>query len=254
MRKLAVLGVAAGAGAAAFWFGVRPWWHTWGVDPDEVARTLPGDDILPDAQVTDTRGITIDAPPSAVWPWLVQMGFGRGGWYSYDVIDMKGSSADHLMPEHQHLDVGDLVPVSPDAGFVVKALDPGRSLVLSMDSELMRSQAEAARAKAAGDGTGIEATPANLRAAGTVLGSTSPADFTATWAFIVEDAPGARTRLIERLRVHSAQPAEGPAALGFELMGFGVFVMVRRQLLGIRERVERSMASPAGAAEPLPAS
>ena len=254
MRKLALVGVAAGAGAAAFWFGVRPWWRSWGVDPDEADRVLPGDDILPDARITDTRGITIDAPPSAVWPWLVQMGFGRGGWYSYDVIDMKGSSADHVLPDHQHLEVGDLVPVSPDAGFVVKALDPGRSLVLSMDSALMRAQAEAARARASGDGAAAEATPANLRVAGSMLSSTSPADFSATWAFVVEEAPGARTRLIERLRVHARQDAEGAAGLGFQFMGFGVFVMVRRQLLGIKERVERAMASPAAAAEPQTAS
>ena len=73
-----VIGTAAGIGIGR---AVR-WWRTWGHDPEEAARSLPGDELVPTPTAIDTRGITIDAPPEAVWPWLVQMGFDRGGWYT----------------------------------------------------------------------------------------------------------------------------------------------------------------------------
>ena len=74
-----------------------------GCVPGDANRPLAGDDLIPDAGIVDTRSLVIDAPPSAVWPWLVQLGFGRGGWYSYDRLDMSGSSADRILPEFQDL-------------------------------------------------------------------------------------------------------------------------------------------------------
>ncbi|HLA15747.1 MAG TPA: hypothetical protein VJZ72_02510, partial [Candidatus Limnocylindrales bacterium] len=77
MRRLLMIGaVAAGAAAAGFYYKVRPWWKSWGVDPAEAELPMAGDDLVREPNVTDTRGITIDAPPSAIWPWLVQMGYG----------------------------------------------------------------------------------------------------------------------------------------------------------------------------------
>src|SRR3990172_7319908 len=97
MRRLLMIGaVAAGAAAAGFYYKVRPWWKSWGVDPAEAELPMAGDDLVREPNVTDTRGITIDAPPSAIWPWLVHMGYGRGGWYSYDRMDMKGRSVDTI--------------------------------------------------------------------------------------------------------------------------------------------------------------
>jgi hypothetical protein len=96
---------------------------------------MPGDELVPHPMVCATRGVTIDAPPDAVWPWLVQMGgYTRAGWYAYDRIDNAGvPSADRIIPHLQTLQVGDKMLTSPNDGFVVRAIDPGRSLVLDID-------------------------------------------------------------------------------------------------------------------------
>jgi hypothetical protein len=239
---VALVAGTATLGGAALWFTVRPWWHRWGVDPDEATRPLPGDDVVPDAPISDTRAITIAAPPSAIWPWLVQMGFGRGGWYSYDVMDMKGSSADRILPELQELAVGDTVPTSPGGGFEVKAIDPGHSLVLYLDTKLVRAQAEAARSGA------TEAAPVNLQAGGALMGVAQPTEFSATWSFVVEPLGEDTARLIERFRIRFDGGDKPWMKATLPLMGFGVFTMVRRQLLGIRDRVERDQLRPPTAA------
>ena len=240
LRNLAALLVGAVAVAgSAYWFAVRPWWQDWGTDPSEATRLLPGDDVVPDAAVNDTRAITIDAPPSAVWPWLMQMGYGRGGWYSYDVIDMKGASADRIQPDIPPLAVGDIVPTHPSGGFEVKAVEPEHALVLYIDTALVRSQAEAARVTAA------EASPANVAAAGALMGAAQPTEFAASWAFTLEPLGDDRTRLVERLRVRFDGGDQPWTKYTLPFMGFGVFVMVRKQMLGIKERVERAPFQPA---------
>jgi hypothetical protein len=96
-------GVAVGmVGAVVVLVGyrlvVQPWQHRWGATDDEVGRAMPGDDLIPGAAST-TRAIAIAAAPEQVWPWLVQLGYGRGGWYSYDWIDNDGRpSADASSP------------------------------------------------------------------------------------------------------------------------------------------------------------
>jgi hypothetical protein len=93
------LGMLSVLGSYRRW--IQPWQHRWGASDQEVQRAMPGDDVLPDAAST-TRAITIAAPPEQVWPWLVQLGYGRGGWYSYDWIDNDGRpSADRIIPELQ---------------------------------------------------------------------------------------------------------------------------------------------------------
>ncbi|HEV7200715.1 MAG TPA: hypothetical protein VGO32_07940 [Candidatus Limnocylindria bacterium] len=82
MKKLifgltAIAGIA-GVAALTYQFAVRPF-RSWGTSPEQSARALPGDELLPDASGGETRTITIEAPPASVWPWLVQMGYGRGG-------------------------------------------------------------------------------------------------------------------------------------------------------------------------------
>lgn len=242
MRKLrnlvAVVASAVTLGGAGLWLCVRPWWHRWGVDPDEAVRPLPGDDVVPDAPISDTRAITIEASTSAVWPWLVQMGFGRAGWYSYDALDMKGRSAERILPEFQTLAAGDIVPTHPAGGFEVRVIEPGHALVLYLDADLVRSQAEAAKGSAAA------ATPANLQAGGALLGAAQPTEFAATWAFILEPLGDDRTRLIERFRVHFAGGDRPWTRVTLPVMGFGVFAMVRRQMLGIRDRAERDQPRP----------
>jgi hypothetical protein len=227
---------ALAAATTAYAVVVRPWWRAWGVDPSDAAIDFPGDDLVTDANVVESRGVEIDAPPDAVWPWLVQMGYNRAGWYSYDVVDMKGASVDRILPELQHLAVGDLVPNSPDTAFVVRALEPGRALVLYADEKTVEEQVAAARARKAA-GEAIEETPANLKAAGKMMPGMP--GFAASLAFVLLPLEeGRRTRLVERFRVRMPAP-EGPAAtvLG-GAFGFGVFAMTRKQMLGIRDRAE----------------
>lgn len=233
MRKF-LFGLAALTGLAAFGyrFVFRPWWKSWGVSPEETARVLPGDEVIGDPNAGETRAITIDAPPVAVWPWLVQMGFGRAGWYSYDAIDMGSSSSNRIIPEYQDLKVGDFVPTHPAGGFAVKRVDPGQALVLYLDSDLVQEQAEAAKAQ------GLGAGPVNLRATGALMETSQPAEFAASWAFVLDELQGGRTRLIERFRVNFAETDKPWTRYTLPLMGFGVFVMMRQQLLGIKERAE----------------
>ncbi|MCK6210084.1 hypothetical protein KZX45_05955 [Georgenia sp. EYE_87] len=125
--------VAAAVGAAVLYARyLRPWQLTWGATPDEVARALPGDELVPAPTFNATRAVTVAAPPERIWPWLVQAGVTRAGWYSYDLLDNLGRpSARRIVPELQHLAVGDVVPMSPDGrhGMRVHAMDPPSSMI-----------------------------------------------------------------------------------------------------------------------------
>jgi hypothetical protein len=220
-------------------FFLRPWERSWLATAEESSRPLPGDDLVPAAGIDETRAITIDAPPSAIWPWLVQMGYGRAGWYSYDRIDMRGASADAVNPDWQHLEVGQMVPTHPAGGFKVAALEPERSLVLYMDSATVGAR------KAAGAG-GAEATPAGLKAAG-ALGSMAMPEFKGTWTFHLEPLGERRTRLLERFRFEA--PDQPGSRFARPAMGFGVFLMSRKQMLGLKQRAEHG---PTGQAPVTP--
>ncbi len=105
----------------------------WGATDEDTHRTLPGDELSPHPKWVATRGVTIHAPAAQVWPWLVQLGCKRGGWYSYDLLDNGGQpSADRIMPELQQLQVGDALPMTPDGKMAmpVTRIDRGRALVL----------------------------------------------------------------------------------------------------------------------------
>jgi len=111
---------------------------------DERRASLPGDGLVREPTAVTDHAITIDAPPERVWPWLVQMGWGRGGWYTARWVDRllfpaNGPSAERLVPELQRLAVGDRVPDgAPEAecAFVVERLEPGRALVLRSTTHL----------------------------------------------------------------------------------------------------------------------
>jgi hypothetical protein len=196
--------VLAGLGlAAAGYTRYRRWQQRWGATDAEVARPLPGDDLVPHPQFSATNAVEIRATPAHVWPWLVQMGgYTRAGWYSYDRFDNGGRpSADRIVPELQHLEVGDVLPTNPHGqGFRVVSIDPGRSLVTEIRE---------------GHGT---------------ISST----------FVLADAGEGRTRLINRVRWQLERtPSLTPFAL---MMDLGHFVMERRMLLNIRDRAERLAA------------
>src|SRR6185312_12977654 len=93
----------------------RRWHLRWGATVAEATAELPGDTLVPAAQYRSTRAITIDAPASKIWPWLVQVGCLRGGFYSDDLLDnLAHPSATTIIPEFQHLEIGQLVPMSQD--------------------------------------------------------------------------------------------------------------------------------------------
>jgi hypothetical protein len=186
-----VLGAAAVLAAYRRW--VRPWHHRWGATDEEVGAVLPGDDIIPDAAGSTTRAITIDAAPTDVWPWLVQLGYDRAGWYSYDWIDNDGRpSADRVVPELQDLAVGDRILMGPGMGPAVRALEANRYLV-------------------AGDREG------------------------GSWCLALRPGDGG-TRLVSRWRVR--WPLTPATVLWVLLSDPGAFIMERRMLKGIKERVE----------------
>ena len=103
----------------------------WGATGVELNRPLPGDDEVPEPAVSSTRAISIQAPARAIWPWLVQMGWGRAGWYSYDLVDNdRIPSAQQIIPEFQAFRAGDFVPEGAEAGWTVSALEEDRLLLL----------------------------------------------------------------------------------------------------------------------------
>jgi hypothetical protein len=236
--KLVIVSVLAGM-VIAFYAQLRQEQQTWGVVPRDSGKALAGDDLISDPDIVETRSLSVDAAPSVVWPWLVQMGYGRGGWYSYDKLDMKGSSSDSILPQFQDLAAGDIVPTHPGGGFVAKVVDAGEALVLYLDHELVRSQVETSVTEHGQDALASldEDMPGGLQFAGALGGMTMP-EFRVSWSFILEpEAGGTRTRLIERFRVWTAE-AGLPQKLGMPVMGLGVFAMTRKHMLGVKERAE----------------
>jgi hypothetical protein len=177
----------------------RGWHLRWGATPAEVAETLPGDELVPRAQFAATRAITIDAPPEAVWPWLVQVGCLRAGWYSNDLLDnLAHPSATAVLPSLQHLQIGQWVPMAPTptdgSAFTVHSFEVNRWLLWS-----------------------------------------NPAS---TWVWRLTPADGNRTRLLTRIHARRDWRHPLTALLSLILMEFGDFAMCRRMLRGIKSRAE----------------
>ena len=110
---------------------IRPWQLRWGATDEEVARAMPGDDELKHATFNATRAVTIQARPEEIWPWLLQIGAGRAGWYLYDWLEHP-HSAERIILEFLHLEVGDRIPTNRKGtyGPLVRALDPNRRWML----------------------------------------------------------------------------------------------------------------------------
>jgi len=122
-----LLGIAAGAAAFAYMRVIRPWQTRWGATDKEVARTMPGDDVIAQPNWLATRAVTVEAAPEEIWPWIVQIGFRRAGWYGYDWVDNLGRhSSERVIPELQHVEPGDHIPMSPWTYLVVKAFEADR--------------------------------------------------------------------------------------------------------------------------------
>lgn len=120
--------------AVLYWFPLRRWFSRWGTTRDELTRAMAGDAFINPTH-SDTEALTIDAPPEDIWPWLVQLGYQRGGLYSYDWLDrlfgfLDRPSTNRVLPEFQHLAVGDRIFFGPHVELTVKALEPSCALVL----------------------------------------------------------------------------------------------------------------------------
>jgi hypothetical protein len=207
--------IAAGAGVA-YAVLVRPRLLTWGATRAESAGGLAGDDLVR-ARWQTTRAVPIAAPAADVWPWLVQMGFGRAGWYSYDwaerVIGIgdfaEGNSARSVLPQFQSLAVGDPVPLGPGTGLTAAVVDPPRALVLRMSMNAL--------------------TGAPARDGDRVL-------LNWTWAFVLIPVGASSCRLLARVRADYR-----PRAIGLlipMLLEPVHLLMERAMLRGIRRRAE----------------
>ncbi|MFZ3454086.1 MULTISPECIES: SRPBCC family protein [Arthrobacter] len=207
-RRLAGAAAAAAVFAAVF-LAARRVSLRWGATDDELRMPLPGDELLQAPNLTATRAISIAAPPSAVWPWLTQLGQNRGGFYSYDwlenLVGLGIHSADAIEPELQVRSVGDEVNLAPGAALLVAALDDGRALVLSVGVN------------------GID-------------GTIAEAPFQFTWAFVLLPQPDGSTRLVVRERYVYLTGWTGALVEPVEMVSW---VMTERMLRGIRDRAER---------------
>jgi hypothetical protein len=159
------------------WFVYRPWALTWGSTDEEIARSMPGDEVLDRPTFNATRAVTIEATPEEIWPWIVQIGYRRAGFYSYDSLDNDGiPSAERILHEYQDLEVGDLIPLTKSANVRVTELEAPKSMVLLFE----------------------------------VPGTWS----SATWAWGLYPESGSRTRFVTRLR---ANPRRIPSRIFLDL-------------------------------------
>lgn len=215
--------LAAAAAAAGYVLAVRPRMLNWGATGQESSGPLPGDELVGTPRMQSTRAVTINVPAEDVWPWLVQLGAGRGGMYSYDLLENAAGlgmhSADRILPEYSQLDVGDVIPLGPDAGIPVRRLETGAVLALggTMDPR-----------------TG-KITPSG--------GSAASPRLELGWTFVLRPADGQTTRLLSRTRYDYA-----PLPVGLLLRPVLEplqFIMERRMLLGIKSRAEgRGRSAP----------
>lgn len=215
---LTMLVTAAAGALGAYVAFIRPWHLRWGATDDEVACPLLGDSLIDKPRLQATHAVTVHAPPEAIWPWLVQMGQGRGGFYSYEGVErllgLRAGNADRILPDLQELHAADELPVAPNgAGLPVDIVVPYRTLVMHSDS------------------------PIPARVAVMQAGYYR----SVTWTFHLEPIDAENTRLIERWRA-DWEPTPMNTLVIRALLEPGAFIMERRMLLGIKARAEHAWA------------
>jgi hypothetical protein len=189
-----------------YWFPIRRWMSRWGTTPSDRTRVMAGDGLLATPTYSGTMAVTVDALPEDIWPWLAQIGYQRGGLYSYDWLDrlfgyLDRPSATVILAEFQHLAVGDRIPLGRGPSWPVAAIEPNRALVLDMRN----------------------------------MG-----DFDWVWQFGLYPIDDKRTQLVSRSRVRTQTAWARLATYAIEPAGF---VMTRRMLLGLKQRAEALRAA-----------
>ncbi len=207
--------VVMSAITASYFIAGRPWQFNWGATENEQSAALTGDELIERADLIATRAISIQCSAEFVWPWIAQIGQGRGGMYSYDALEnligCNIHSASHVVPEWQEIALGDEVRLAPQVALKVASIEQGRSLVLS---------------------------------GGVPLGKGAPPyDF--TWSFVIQDDPNGSVRLLVRERYTYKRAW---ARLIVEPTEIVSFLMSQKMLRGIRDRAE-SLAGVAGIPE-----
>lgn len=200
MQILTIIAITAAALILYLVF-VRPWQLRWGSTETDIMRPMPGDDIVQKPSFNATRAVTVNAPPENIYPWIVQMGVTRAGWYSYDLLDNLGRrSAETILPEHQNIQVGDIIPMSPDGkqGMFVRDFKHNE-WILWWDNK----------------------------------GNSS-------WAWGIYPEGDSRSRLVTRVRVKYEWLS--PAIVFNLIIEFFDIVMMRKCMLGIRNRAEKAAA------------
>ena len=191
-----------------YWFPIRRWMSRWGTTRRDLARVMAGDELLGTATYAGTLAVGVNASPEDIWPWLVQIGYQRGGLYSYDWLDrlfgyLDRPSATRILPEFQHIAAGDTIPLGRGPSWPVAVADPQRALVLDMRNM-----------------GGIDW----------------------IWQFGLYPIDEHCTQLVSRSRVRARTLWARLLTYAIEPAGF---VMTRRMLLGIKERAESELASGA---------
>ena len=192
--------------AALYWFPIRRWMGRWGTTPSDLSRVMAGDGLIGDPTYSGTMAVIVNARPNDIWPWLVQMGYQRGGLYSYDWLDrlfgfLDRPSATCILPEFQHLAIGDEIPLGRGPGWPVAFMEAGCALVLDMRNM-----------------GGIDW----------------------VWQFGLYPIDEKRTRLVSRSRVRSRTVWAWLLTSAIEPTGF---IMTRRMLLGLKQRAEALAAA-----------
>jgi len=178
---------------------IRPWQLRWGASNAEISQPMPGDELVAHPSFNATRAVTIAAPVEKIYPWIVQIGVTRAGWYSYDLLDNLGRpSAIQILPQYQHIQPGDLIPMSPDGKYGIWVKD------FQQDSWILWSDGQS--------------------------GDTS-------WVWKIDSLGENSCRLITRVRTKYHWLS---AAFLFNLLiEFGDLIMMRKCMLGIKQRAEK---------------
>jgi hypothetical protein len=210
-KSIFALAAIALASAAVYTLFVRRWHNRWGATDAEMELALPGDQVVAEPNMNSTRVITIHAEPRDIWPWLVQMGRGRGGLYSYDWLDiafriLDAPSAENILPEYQELNEGDVIPIGvndrSDDDFYVHVCVPDVALVIGANDPKFRQRV--------------------------------------SWAMVLIPEGPNRTRLA--MRVRGDVEMNAPGILMYAMIDPASFIMLRKQMLNLKRLAEATRA------------